>query len=70
MTRNDLKGLSGLTLRCFGAPLNKKQCMTNWEKRPLTKEQLEYAALDAFILLKIHDLIQTKCSSLGFNYRT
>lgn len=27
--------------------------MTNWERRPLTLSQIHYAAMDAFILIKI-----------------
>lgn len=34
-------------------PLNKSECISNWEKRPLTTSQLHYAALDAHCLLAI-----------------
>lgn len=31
--------------------------MSDWEKRPLSAKQLEYAALDAFVLLQLFDVI-------------
>ena len=36
-----------------GFTLRKGQQMTNWEKFPLTKQQLEYAALDAFASMEV-----------------
>jgi ribonuclease D len=52
----------------LGAPLNKKQCMSNWNLRPLSVEQLKYAALDAFVLLKIFDDLEKRCETLGINF--
>jgi ribonuclease D len=59
-------------MNCFGKPLDKRECMSNWENNPLRKEQLKYAALDAYILIKIHDYIQNKCTELDikFDYTT
>ena len=59
------RGLSGLTWKCFGAPLNKKECMSNWNIRPLTAAQLKYGALDSFVLIQIHDFIQERCKELN-----
>eukprot|EP00927_Polykrikos_kofoidii_P008093 TRINITY_DN13349_c0_g1_i2.p1 TRINITY_DN13349_c0_g1~~TRINITY_DN13349_c0_g1_i2.p1 ORF type:complete len:802 (+),score=131.46 TRINITY_DN13349_c0_g1_i2:56-2407(+) len=39
----------------LGAHLDKRFQQSNWDYRPLTREQLEYAALDAAILLRLRD---------------
>lgn len=46
-------GLSGLAEKVLGRGLNKTRRNSNWEKRPLSVYQLEYAALDAAVLLHI-----------------
>ncbi|KAJ4823143.1 hypothetical protein Tsubulata_039133 [Turnera subulata] len=46
-------GLSGLAQKILGVGLNKTRRNSNWEKRPLSKNQLEYAALDAAVLIHI-----------------
>ncbi|KAK4782336.1 hypothetical protein SAY86_016438 [Trapa natans] len=46
-------GLSGLAQKILGARLNKTRRNSNWEQRPLTQNQLEYAALDAAVLVHI-----------------
>lgn len=46
-------GLSGLTKKILGAELNKTRRNSDWEQRPLTPNQLEYAALDAIVLIHI-----------------
>ncbi|KAF4354025.1 hypothetical protein G4B88_011188 [Cannabis sativa] len=46
-------GLSGLAMKILGAGLNKTRRNSNWEQRPLTPNQLEYAALDAVVLVHI-----------------
>ncbi|XP_052482670.1 uncharacterized protein LOC105782767 isoform X5 [Gossypium raimondii] len=45
-------GLSGLA-EILGAGLNKTRRNSNWEQRPLSQNQLEYAALDAAVLIQI-----------------
>lgn len=62
------KGLSELTRKCFGKPLNKSECISNWDSRPLRHAQLKYAALDAFVLLQIHDFIQERSKLLDVNF--
>jgi len=39
-------------------PMSKYEQMSNWNKRPLRKSQIHYAAFDAFILLKIYDIMK------------
>ncbi|XP_019428957.1 PREDICTED: uncharacterized protein LOC109336675 isoform X1 [Lupinus angustifolius] len=46
-------GLAGLSQKILGASLNKTRRNSNWEQRPLTPNQLEYAALDAVVLVHI-----------------
>jgi hypothetical protein len=46
-------GLSQLCERLFGRRLNKAQQCSDWSSRPLGPEQLEYAALDAAVLLAL-----------------
>ncbi|XP_057963340.1 uncharacterized protein LOC131154532 [Malania oleifera] len=46
-------GLSGLAMKILGAGLNKTRRNSNWEQRPLSQNQLEYAALDAAVLVHI-----------------
>ena len=63
----NLKGLSKLTFNCFGKPLDKRECMSNWSNIPLRKEQLRYAAIDALVLIEIFDFIQNKCKNLDID---
>eukprot|EP00930_Biecheleria_cincta_P074539 TRINITY_DN61756_c0_g1_i1.p1 TRINITY_DN61756_c0_g1~~TRINITY_DN61756_c0_g1_i1.p1 ORF type:complete len:762 (+),score=158.40 TRINITY_DN61756_c0_g1_i1:28-2313(+) len=44
-------GLSALCMQHFGAPLSKRLQTSDWGSRPLTREQLLYAALDAHCLI-------------------
>ena len=59
------KGLSELVRLCFGKPLNKSEQISNWEKRPLRKSQIEYAALDAFCLVEIFEYIKARLKQLN-----
>ncbi|TKW27820.1 hypothetical protein SEVIR_3G282600v4 [Setaria viridis] len=46
-------GLSGLSKEILGLGLNKTRRNSNWEQRPLSQKQKEYAALDAVVLVHI-----------------
>ncbi len=48
-------GLAGLVERQFGVALAKDFQRSDWGRRPLTPEQVSYAALDTHYLLAIHD---------------
>lgn len=48
-------GYSGLVENFFSRTIDKSQQRSDWQKRPLSKKQLEYAALDVFYLEEIHE---------------
>ncbi|KAH9126977.1 hypothetical protein AeMF1_002653 [Aphanomyces euteiches] len=61
--------LSDLSLQYLGLPMDKRVRMSNWERRPLTSAQLEYAALDAMALVYIFDAMKSfvaKDDAAGF----
>ena len=45
--------LARLVAEFLDAELNKDACLSNWEARPLSRQQLQYAALDASVLLPL-----------------
>lgn len=47
-------GLAGVVNTILGVALNKRQQLSNWEKRPLTEEQEIYGACDACCLLDVY----------------
>ncbi|XP_071524291.1 exonuclease mut-7 homolog [Panulirus ornatus] len=59
------KGLSDLVYRCFGLPLNKKEQFSNWSRRPFTKSQIMYAAIDARCLIDIYTFINQRAEDLN-----
>lgn len=65
MIAAQLLGLSGISLLAlvqefFGVVLSKKGQRSDWSQRPLTKEQLIYAAADTFYLEKLAGLLEAK----------
>ena len=44
--------------RELGIKLDKRYQRSNWSRRPLTPAQLNYAALDAEVLIDLHRLFQ------------
>lgn len=59
-------GLSGLAEKILGTGLNKTRRNSNWELRPLGHNQLEYAALDAAVLVHIFHHFHNHSQSAGF----
>ncbi len=50
-------GLSALVERHFGVRLAKVHQRSDWGRRPLTAEQVKYAALDTHFLLPLYDIL-------------
>lgn len=46
-------------------PMSKYEQISNWNRRPLRKSQIHYAAMDAFILLKIYEEMKKVLESIG-----
>lgn len=45
-------GLAGVTFTFLGVTLNKRQQLSNWEKRPLTEEQAIYGGIVFCIIFR------------------
>ncbi len=58
------KSLSIVIKELFGVALCKRQQMSNWEKRPLTKSQTHYAALDGWVLTEIAQKLKQRDGEL------
>lgn len=59
------RGLSGFVESLFGLPLDKRDQISHWDKRPLSESQTLYAALDAFVLLDLYKQILTLAETRG-----
>jgi ribonuclease D len=57
--------LAGVTAHLFGIELDKSFQKSNWRRRPLTRAQLEYAAMDAHITLRVYDELRRILSEQG-----
>lgn len=51
-------GLKHISKEILGKEICKKYTMTNWQRRPLNACQIHYAAMDAFIVLKIWEKLE------------
>ena len=57
--------LSSLVETFLGLPLDKREQMSAWERRPLRQTQIVYAALDAFCLIELFDILSKTCEEQG-----
>lgn len=67
--------LKFMAQKLLGLNLSKYEQVSNWNRRPLRKTQLHYAAIDAFIVVKLYEKLQDivasgaplKSTSVSFN---
>lgn len=57
--------LAALTEHLFGLPIDKTLQKSNWRRRPLTRAQIEYAALDARMALLVYDELSRMLAQEG-----
>jgi tRNA-binding EMAP/Myf-like protein len=60
-----LLGLKRLVAKVLGCQMDKTQQCSDWATRPLSQRQLEYAALDAHVLLQVWDLMSPPESAIA-----
>ncbi|KAF5299708.1 hypothetical protein FQA39_LY11503 [Lamprigera yunnana] len=65
---SDGLSLNVLIQLCCGNPLNKSDQFSNWENRPLRDSQLLYAALDAYCLIEVYDVMKKCCEEQGSSF--
>lgn len=53
----DLEGLSKLSIKLLGKSVDKTMQCSDWSVRPLSREQLDYASIDAHIQTKMFDIL-------------
>ncbi|XP_023939139.2 exonuclease mut-7 homolog [Bicyclus anynana] len=60
--------LTSIVQACFGVPVEKSEQCSNWELRPLRQTQINYAAIDAYVLLEIYKYLQKLCLEQHINF--
>ena len=58
-------GLAYFLKEFYGVSISKKYQKTNWARRPLSREQLEYAYMDTHYLLRLRDDLASKLIDRG-----
>jgi len=58
--------LAKLIEELFGVTLPKSETTTDWTKRPLTENQIQYAIDDVIYMCDMHDILIRKCKQNGF----
>uniref|UniRef100_A0A914QTD9 3'-5' exonuclease domain-containing protein n=1 Tax=Panagrolaimus davidi TaxID=227884 RepID=A0A914QTD9_9BILA len=62
-------GLASVCARVLGKKLDKSEQCSVWDRRPLRKTQLRYAALDAFCILMILDKFLNYCKQKNLDIK-
>lgn len=57
--------LAGVSAHLLGIELDKSYQKSNWRRRPLTRAQLQYAATDAYVALKVYDELHRQLAEQG-----
>ena len=57
--------LAAVVEHLFGLPLDKTFQKSNWRRRPLSKSQVSYAALDALIVLRVYEELKSRLTGEG-----
>ncbi|CAG0920931.1 unnamed protein product [Notodromas monacha] len=68
-TGKPVTGLAAVVKAVLGKPLDKRECMSDWERRPLRREQMRYAALDAFCLVEIYLAVAAKAEDMETDFK-
>ncbi|EUT80337.1 hypothetical protein PFAG_04978 [Plasmodium falciparum Santa Lucia] len=55
-----VKSLNDLCIKILNKKLNKKFQLANWNIRPLNQEQIIYACIDSYVLIKIEEMLIEK----------
>lgn len=63
------KGLAKLVASLLGKYLKKDQQFSNWEIRPLSPDQIKYAAMDVLAVLQIYEQLSFLCEQREFDFR-
>lgn len=58
-------GYAALVRQVLREPLQKGETLTDWSRRPLTPQQLEYAFADVCYLLPVHARVQKRLTEFG-----
>lgn len=68
MVDDSSMSLSNLVNLCIGKKLDKSNQFSNWTNRPLRQEQILYAALDAYCLLEIYEIMKAEFERLDLDF--
>ena len=63
---NHTISLANLIEELFGVTLPKSETTTDWTKRPLTENQIQYAIDDVIYMCDMRDILIRKCKQNGF----